>query len=78
MTITAADARKIMEIAKVNEAKLAACDSHLFELVKPDKPTVRLEYQCAHCGGTITGMELHWYMVGRAHGMAQGERMPKG
>lgn len=71
MTITVEDAKKIMEDVKANLSKLALCDNHLFEYVDAGERKlgrVHREYRCQHCGGTIDGNELHWYMVGRAHG----------
>lgn len=63
----AAKVKQIMEKVKANEALLAVCDSHLFEFIKDSRPWDS-QYRCQHCGGTVTGRELHWYMVGRAHG----------
>lgn len=54
-------------IAKANNALLAACNDHFFEYI-PLSIGRQWRYQCANCGGKINGRELHWYMVGRAHG----------
>lgn len=61
-----AKVQQIMEKVKANEALLAACDSHLFEFVRDSRPWDS-QYRCQNCGGIITGRDLHWYMVGRAH-----------
>lgn len=65
MTFTKEDADRIIAEVKANAATLAACDSHLFELAKE---SLFPDYRCKHCGGVINGSNLHWYMVGRAHG----------
>lgn len=61
---------------KANDDRLAACDSHLFEFVDESGkagPWGVPHYRCRNCGGNITVRELHWYMVGRAHGNKFGE-----
>lgn len=64
------ESKRIFQEVKDNSAKLASCDNHLFELQLGAGAGRRGLYVCQHCKGTITGIELHWYMVGRAHGEA--------
>jgi predicted SprT family Zn-dependent metalloprotease len=73
--ITKEDSARIWREVKENHAKLRACSNHEFVDLEPTKQLGK-KYQCKHCGGTLDGIAVHWYNLGKRHGLGTNREPP--
>lgn len=63
--IPVTEARVLMDQAKANADRLAACARHDFSIPLGNQP-LRMKWQCSACGGVVDSSAKHWFIVGMA------------